>query len=76
MGAEPDPDGHNEKGLWRNEQWETGRDTLSRSRSRVLFSRDGLLLFLFYKRGSSQALSKLRMRTAEEAAEQDRTLNP
>lgn len=51
------------------------RDTLSKSRNQVLFSRGGLLLFFFLKRESSQALSQLSVRTAEEVPEQDSVLN-
>lgn len=60
----------------RNEQWKTGGDTLSKSRSWVLFSRDGLLLFVFLRQESSRAPSKLSMHTAEEATEQEGALNP
>lgn len=35
-----------------NGPWKTSKDTLSKSRSQVLLSRDGLVLFLFSKQGS------------------------
>ena len=76
MGGGRAQDGCNERGPV--EEWTAGdqRDTLSKSRSRVLFSRDGLLLFFFLKQESSQALSQLSARSAEEAPEQDDVRNP
>lgn len=63
---------------WRHEPWETSGGTLSKSTSRILFSRDGLLLFFFFKWKSWQVLRKLSAYTAKEVTEPDSayTLNP
>lgn len=50
--------------------------TLNESTSRVLLSRDGLLLFLFFKWKSWRALRKLSVHPAEEVTERDSILHP
>lgn len=76
MGAGRAQDGCNERGPVEERTTGSQWDTLSKSRSRVLFSRDGLLLFFFLKRESSQALSRLSARSAEEVPERDDVRNP